>query len=126
MIATAASFFGGLVAFFISRGLCERHPNWLASIAVLLLACVVGGISTVAMAFGGGWVVDQSFVLFSDYRLDISRWVMKVIGFGTWATLIGAVTGVILGRRRSIVRRDAVAELTRMRDYPRADPPHSN
>jgi hypothetical protein len=122
MIETTAALLGGIVAFFVGCGLCERYPNWLGTIASLLLACGAGGISTVAMAFGGGWLVDQSLVLLFDYRLDILHWVGRVFGFGVWGTLIGAAIGVVSGRRRSSARRDALAELARMRDFPRADP----
>jgi hypothetical protein len=121
MIPAAAAFFvGWVVSFFIGRRLSERVPSWIGCLAWFVVACVAGGVAVFVLAIGGGWLVEQVFA--SDPRYG-GEWLMSVLRWGLWPAIVGAAFGVVSGRRRASARRDALAEQSRMKDFPR---PSSN
>jgi hypothetical protein len=110
--AVAGCLVGWVVAFFVGRHLSERLPNWIGCFAWFVVACVAGSAAVLILAFGGGWLIDQVYT--ADPRFAV-EWLRSVLGWSLWVPIVGAAFGVVSGRRRASSRRDALAELARMK-----------
>ena len=90
MDALLAAFISGFgTAFFVARLIASRMSGWMGIVLALILGAAAGVVAALIVGFAGGIlllsVADESFKL--------SVWFSKVVGFGVWLSLAGAVVG---------------------------------